>query len=120
MNFASDNVTGAAPEILAAIKTANADALMPYGNDESTRRVENKIREIFETDADVFLVATGSAANSLALAVLTPPYGAVVCHCESHVNEDECGAPEFFTSGAKLIVLKGDGARIDAANLDHV
>ena len=78
MNFASDNVTGAAPEILAAIKTANADALMPYGNDELTRRVENKIREVFETDADIFLVATDPAANSLALAVLTPPYGAVV------------------------------------------
>ena len=78
MNFASDNVTSAAPEILAAIKTANADALTPYGNDELTRRIENKIREVFETDADIFLVATGSAANSLALSVLTPPYGAVV------------------------------------------
>ena len=95
MNFASDNVTGAAPEIHTAIKTANADALMPYGNDELTRRVKNKIREVFETAADIFLVATDSAANSLSLAVLTPPYGAVVYHCESHVNEDECGAPEF-------------------------
>ena len=75
MNFTSDNVTGAAPEILAAIEAANADALMPYGYDELTRGVEDRIREVFETDADVFLVATGSAANSLALAVLTPPYG---------------------------------------------
>jgi len=120
LNFVSDNVTGAAPEILAAIEVANADALMPYGYDELTRGVEDRIREVFETDADVFLVATGSAANSLALAVLTPPYGAVICHCESHINKDECGAPEFFTSGAKLIVLNGDGAKIDAADLDRV
>jgi len=119
LNFASDNVTGAAPEILEAMAAANDGPLMPYGNDDLTHQVEDKIRQIFETEADVFLVATGSAANSLSLSVLTPPWGAVICHRQSHINEDECGAPEFFTNGAKLVVLDGPGAKIDAADLDR-
>lgn len=117
MNFCSDNVSGAAPEILAAIVAANGGPRMPYGADDLSARVEARLREVFETDCQVFLVATGTAANALALAALVPPYGAVFCHRESHVNVDECGAPEFYTGGAKLIALDGDHARIDAAQL---
>ena len=117
MNFCSDNVTGAAPEILQAIVAANDGARMPYGADDLTARVEARLRQVFETDCQVFLVATGTAANALALAAVTPPFGAVFCHRESHVNVDECGAPEFFTGGAKLIALGGGHAQIDADDL---
>ena len=117
MNFCSDNVTGAAPQILEAIVAANGGARMPYGADDITARVEARLREMFETDCQVFLVATGTAANSLALAAIAPPFGAVFCHRESHVNVDECGAPEFFTGGAKLIALDGNHALIDANEL---
>ncbi len=72
MNFCSDNTTGAAPEILAALAAANDGAAMPYGNDEFTRRAEARIAEVFETEADVFLVATGTAANALSLSVMAP------------------------------------------------
>ncbi len=117
MNFASDNTVGASPTILEAICTANDGATMPYGNDEMTNRVEARIQEIFETDAAVFLVATGSAANSLALSVMTEPHGGVLCHWKSHIYEDECGAPEFFTNGAKLIPVSGAAGKLDLDDL---
>ena len=119
MNFASDNTTGAAPEIIAALAAANEGALPGYGNDDLTLAVEARIQDIFETDASVFLVATGTAANSLALAVLTPPHGSVLCHWTSHVYEDECGAPEFFTSGARLVPVDGPDGKLDLADLDR-
>ncbi len=119
MNFASDNVTGAAPEIMAALEVANDGATMPYGNDDLTRRVEARIADVFETDAAVFLVATGTAANALALSALTPPFGAVYCHWQSHVYEDECGAPELFSGGAKLVPVGGDHAKLDIAELEQ-
>jgi threonine aldolase len=115
MNFCSDNVTGVAPEIMAAITAANAGTAMGYGNDDITRRVEKRICELFETDAAVFPVATGTAANALALAVMTPSYGAVYCHELAHINVDECGGPELFTGGAKLIDLPGANGKLDAA-----
>lgn len=105
MNFASDNTTGAAPEILDALARANKGRALPYGNDDLTLSVEAKIAEVFETDATVFLVPTGTAANALALSALCPPYGAVYCHAPAHIHTDECGAPEFFTGGAKLVGL---------------
>lgn len=117
MNFCSDNVTGAAPEVLAAIAAANEGAVMPYGNDDYTRAVERKIAAVFETEADVFMVATGTAANALCLSVMTPPFGAVFCHPDSHIHEDECGAPEFYTGGAKLVLLPDRGGKIAAADL---
>lgn len=107
MNFASDNTTGAAPEILAAVAAANADRLMPYGNDDLTRSAEKRLAGLFETDAKVFLVATGTAANSLALSAMAPAYGAVYCHEHAHIMDSETGAPEFFTGGAKLMPLEG-------------
>ncbi len=117
MNFCSDNTTGVSPEIMAAIAAANCGAAMSYGDDEYTQRLQTKFSDLFETSVTVFPVATGSAANALGLAVVTPPYGAVYCHEESHINLDECGAPEFFTGGAKLVTLTGDRAKIEAETL---
>lgn len=117
VNFASDNTVGASSAVLAAICAANDGATMPYGNDEMTKRVEARLQAIFETDAAVFLVATGSAANSLALSVMTEPHGGVLCHWSSHIYEDECGAPEFFTNGAKLIPITGAAGKLDPDDL---
>lgn len=107
MNFASDNVAGASPRVMEALVAANAGSQRAYGADDYTARVETRLKEIFERDLSVFLVATGTAANALALATLCPPWGAVLCHAEAHVAEDECGAPEFFTGGAKLVGFPG-------------
>jgi threonine aldolase len=117
MNFASDNTAGMAPEILDALSRANTGYALGYGNDDWTRRVEQRFAELFEKDVAVFLVPTGTAANALALAHVTPPWGAVLCHAESHVATDECGAPEFFGGGIKLVGLAGEGAKISAATL---
>ena len=104
MNFASDNASGVAPEILAAIAAANVGSALAYGNDAATRRVEQRFAELFEREVAVFLVPTGTAANALAIAHLTPPWGAVLCHAEAHIATDECGAPEFFGGGIKLVI----------------
>ena len=117
-NFCSDNVTGAAPEILAALEEANRGAAMPYGDDEWTRRAEARFREVFECELAVFPVATGTAANVLALTQMTPPYGMIYVHPESHLNSDECGAPEFYTGGAKLVPVPGANGKLDAAGLE--
>lgn len=118
MNFCSDNVTGVSPEIMAAIAAANYGTVSSYGDDEYTKGLQVKFSELFETSVTVFPVATGSAANALSLAVVTPPYGAVYCHGESHINLDECGAPEFFSGGAKLVTLTGNHAKIEAETLE--
>src|SRR3954452_15415112 len=117
MYFASDNTAGIAPEILAAIGKANGGYALGYGNDEWTKRVEAKFAQIFEREVAVFLVPTGTGANALAIAHLSPPWGAVLCHADSHIATDECGAPEFFGGGLKLIGLKGEGAKLSAATL---
>src|SRR5262249_60737762 len=113
MNFCSDNVTGVAPEIMAALAAANHGPAMGYGNDEITRRVEKLVAEIFGTDVAVFPVATGTAANALALSVMAPSYCAGYCHYLAHINVDECGAPELFTGGAQLIELPGANGQLD-------
>ena len=118
VNFCSDNASGAAPEIMRALQAANDGWAMPYGNDDWTRRLQAQVEEIFETEAAVLPVATGTAANVICLSVMTPPYGAIYCHRESHINVDECGAPELFTGGAKLVALPGDHAKIAPATLD--
>jgi threonine aldolase len=120
MNFASDNAAGVAPEILAAITRANAGQALAYGQDDWTRRLERKFAQMFERDVAVFLVATGTAANALALAHLTPPWGAVICHSESHIATDECGAPEFFGGGIKLLGIEGAGCKIESHALTRV
>ena len=87
---------------------------MPYGNDPVTARFEARLREVFEApEARAFLTATGTAANSLALATLCTPWATVSTHALSHIENDECGAPEFYTGGAKLTLLSGEGAKID-------
>jgi threonine aldolase len=119
MNFASDNVTTAAPAIMAALARANeAGPAMPYGNDDWTKRTVERLKDIFEHDLAAYPVATGTVANALALSVMMPPYGAVFCHELAHIQVDECGAPEFYTGGAKLVTLPGDEAKIEARTLD--
>jgi threonine aldolase len=112
VNFASDNTAPVAPAILDAIVAASRGYARGYGNDDWTRAVERRLAEIFERDVAVFLVPTGTAANALALAQVTPPWGIVLCHAESHIVTDECGAPEFFGAGLKLVGLPGDGGKI--------
>jgi threonine aldolase len=112
MNFASDNAYGADPQILAALTRVSDGAAASYGEDEITKSVAARMAKIFEKDVAVFPVVTGTAANSLALATLCPPHGAIFCHGESHIAVDECAAPEFFTHGAKLVHLHGGGAKL--------
>jgi threonine aldolase len=114
MQFASDNIVGASAPVLQALVKANAGALPAYGNDEITRRVKARFSEIFEREVSVFLVTTGTAANALALASAVPPWGLCICHQEAHVIDDECGAPEFFMHGAKLMGLPGVGGKLTA------
>lgn len=117
MFFASDNASGAAPEVMAALLAETGPAL-PYGADPLTAEVTAMVRDTFEApEAEVALVTTGTAANALALATLTPPWGAVFCREGAHVEADECGAAEFFTAGAKLVTLPGAGGRLDPAVL---
>jgi threonine aldolase len=115
--FASDNMAGASPEVIAAIAACNMGLALPYGNDELSQRLQRKVSDIFEREVSVFLVSTGSAANALSLATLTPPWGSVLSHVEAHINRDECGAPEFYTNGAKLVQLPGPQGKMDLAAL---
>jgi threonine aldolase len=112
MNFLSDNAYGAAPEILAALEQANTGTAPPYGDDEMTARVRRRFQDIFERDVAVFPVITGTAANALALATVSPSYGAIFCHEHSHVAVDECAAPEFFSGGGKLAHVAGAHAKL--------
>jgi len=114
MNFCSDNVVGANAEILAALVEAAKGDVASYGHDIYTARLEQKLAEIFETKLAVFPVATGTAANALSLAALAPPWGAVYAHQDAHILVDECGAPEFYTAGAKLMGLSGTHGKITA------
>jgi threonine aldolase len=118
VNFRSDNVSAIAPEILTAIAAANNGDAPSYGADLITDRVARRFTEIFEREVAVFPLATGTAANALALAAVTPPWGAVYCHEESHVQTDECGAPEFYAGGAKLIALPGADAKLSPAAVE--
>ena len=117
MNFNSDNVVGASPEILAALTAANHGAVASYGDDPITARVEAAFARLFERDVAVFPVVTGTAANALSLAACVPPWGVIYCHPEAHIAVDECGAPEFYTGGAKLMLLDGADAKLAPATL---
>jgi threonine aldolase len=118
MHFSSDNATGVAPEIMAALAEVNAGPALAYGNDAVTAQAKAALESLFERELEVFPVATGTAANALALSVLTPPYGLIYCHRHAHIEEDECGAPELFTGGAKLHLLDGPHGKFDAATLE--
>jgi len=117
VNFLSDNAAPVAPAILDAIIQANEGFAVAYGDDDWTRSVECRLSELFEREAAVFLAATGTASNALALAHLTPAWGAVLCHVDSHIATDECGAPEFFGGGVKLVELPGEGGKITPETL---
>ena len=117
MNFASDNAAGVAPSILAAIAAANTGFAIGYGDDAISQRLERRMCELFERDVAVFLVTTGTAANALALAHLSPPWGAVLGHAEAHAMVHECGAPEFFGNGLRLVGLEGDGGKLAPATV---
>ena len=115
--FASDNVTGACPEVMDAVVAANSGIATSYGDDEWSSRLQTKLSEIFETDVEVFLAVSGTASNALALSALAPVFGKIYCHELSHINTDECGAPELFTGGAKLIPMRSSNGRIKANEL---
>jgi len=119
IKFASDNVAGACPEVLDAILKANEGDSTPYGNDQISTELQNKFSEIFEKDVIVFPITSGTAANALALATMTPSFGNIYCHRLSHINLDECGAPEFYTGGGKLVTLKGVMGKITSDELDQ-
>ena len=117
MHFASDNTAGISPEILAALAAANDGAVGSYGADPITARLEAKLAQLFEHEVAVFPVATGTAANALALAAVTPPWGAVLCHPLAHIACDEANAPEFYTGGAKLVPVPGADGKLAVADL---
>jgi len=118
MFFASDNAAPVHPSVIEALAKVNHGHARGYGADEITRIATDRIREVFEApEAAVHLVATGTAANALALATMAAPWSAVFCARNAHVHEDECGAPEFYTGGAKLVPVDGPGGRIDAGAL---
>jgi threonine aldolase len=109
-NFKSDNVSPVCDAIMSAILAANSGSVASYGGDEFTRELETAASEVFGREVAIFPVTTGTAANALALSQLVPPYGAVYCHETAHIVTDECGAPEFFSGGAKTMGLpSGDG-----------
>ncbi len=121
MNFASDNVTGAsAPIVEELARAARAGPDGTYGRDRWSLDAVRMLEDVFEHELSVSFVATGTAANALALQALTPPWGAVFCHAQAHVNEDECGAPEFFTAGAKLVGIPGAGGKLTPGGLAAV
>jgi threonine aldolase len=120
MNFASDNTAPASPEILAALAAASAGAVSSYGADPVTARLRDKMDAVFGRPVITYPVATGTAANALALATLVRPYGAVICAEEAHIATDEGGAPEFYMGGAKLITLPSPDGRIAPAQIEAV
>ncbi|MDE2219854.1 MAG: low specificity L-threonine aldolase [Gammaproteobacteria bacterium] len=116
-SFASDNVAPAAPEVMAALARVNQGTVHSYGDDPETRRLTGLAQRTFEAELAIYPVATGTAANALALAVLAPPYGGIYCDAVAHVNTDECGAPEFYAGGAKLLPLTTADGRLRASQL---
>ena len=118
--FASDNTAGMCPEALAAVMAANAGSVPGYGNDEYTAEAKVRIAEVFETEGEVFLVSTGSAANGLVLSALCEPHHGILCHEAAHVAIHEGGGPEFYTGGAKIIPVPARHGKISPSDLDRI
>jgi threonine aldolase len=116
MRFFSDNAASVHPSVLAAMAACNS-VDTAYDGDALSKSLDGVMSDLFETEVTALWVATGTAANSLALASLCPPYGSILCHRDAHIQNDECGAPEFYTHGAKLALIEGDGAKITAEAL---
>ena len=113
MQFFSDNSSGTSPRILDAVVRANAGVLPSYGADPHTAEAKRRIAEVFDAEPAVTLVASGTAANALALAAVVPPGGVVFCHAYAHIIEEECAAPEFYTGAGKLVGVPGPAGKID-------
>jgi threonine aldolase len=116
--FASDNTAGICPEAAAALAKANAGVAPSYGDDERSQRLCDRVRKLFEIDCSVFLVFNGTAANALALAQLCQPFHSIICHENAHIENDECGACEFYTGGSKLIPTRGANGKIDLREVE--
>ncbi len=112
MRFFSDNAAAACPEVIAAIGEANR-LDTAYDGDAWSRRLDGAFSDLFGTEVASLWISTGTAANALALGALCPPHGAIICHRDAHINVDECGAPAFYTHGAKLLLGEGAGAKLD-------
>jgi threonine aldolase len=119
-HFASDNYAGSTPEAWAALEEARHDHAKGYGEDTWTQRASDLLRDLFETECDVYFVFNGTAANSLALATCCQSYHSILCHELAHVETDECGAPEFFSNGTKVLLLPGENGKIDPAGVERV
>jgi threonine aldolase len=119
INFGSDNVTPACDAVMRAVNAANSGTAASYGGDDLTAQLRTRARELFETEVAIFPVTTGTAANSLALSQIAAPFGAIYCYEAAHIVTDECGAPEFFTGGAKLIGLPAPDGKITPSQLTH-
>src|SRR3989440_7781930 len=111
--FASDNWAGICPEAWSALEKANHGHAPGYGEDAWTRKASDLIRDVFETNCEVFFVFNGTSANSLALASLCQSYHSILCHELAHVEVAECGAPEFFANGTKVLLLSGPNGKIE-------
>jgi threonine aldolase len=118
--FASDNYSGICPEAWQAMADANAGHAQAYGEDRWTARAADRLRDLFETDCEVFFVFNGTSANSLALSALCQSYHSVLCHELAHIETDECGAPEFFSNGTKVLLAKGENGKIDPAAVEYL
>src|SRR4051812_26116508 len=112
--FASDNNAGICPEAFSALAEANRGHAAGYGNDPWTEKAADMIRDIFETKCEVYFVFNGTAANSLALSSLCQSYHSILCHEQAHIETAECGAPEFYSNGSKVLLLPGKDGKIDA------
>lgn len=117
MRFVSDNAAPAHPKVIEAIAESNR-ADTAYDGDQWSKRLDGVFSDLFETEVRALWVSTGTAANCLALAALCPPYRAILCHREAHIETDEAGAPGFFTGGAKLVLLDGPGAKISSEGVN--
>jgi threonine aldolase len=118
--FASDNYAGICPEAWEALQEANHGHSRGYGDDPWTSRASDLIRDVFETKCEVFFVFNGTAANSLALATLCQSYHSIICHEIAHVETDECGAPEFFSNGTKVLLGTGPNGKLDAEIVERI
>jgi threonine aldolase len=118
--FASDNYSGICPEAFEALAKANAGHCLPYGDDDYTKKACDLLRDFFETDCEVFFVFNGTAANSLALASLCQSYHSIICHRFAHIETDECGAPEFFSNGTKILLAGGRNGKISLDEIEDV
>jgi len=120
LNFRSDNESPAAPAILSALQEANHGTAWAYAEDQWSNRLDDVFSALFETETTVVPVSTGTVANSIALAAVTPPWGSVYCHRHAHILNDESGAPEFFGNGLRLVPVDGPNGKFTASSMEHL